>query len=389
MTATPIYQGQTFLAPHFEIRLKGQDLGREVVRDVLEVTYKDDLEKLDSFELTLNDWDPVAREPKYSSPFGADGSPRRLDADHDVPSFEPGAQLELRMGYYGAEDPTLMMVGQVVSITPSFPASGDPTLRVRALNLLFSLQRSQETMVFENKTDSEIAQEIAQGLDIEIEIPPGQQADEEPNEYAIVDNQYPILFLIARARRKGYDLYVKLEGEDATPKLFFGKKPTSDTVYELEWGRSLVSFSPTLKTKGQVAKVTVRGWDPTKTGDDRRITGEATWQDLNPELPDPQVLGQIDSALAQTHEEVVDQPIYSEQQAREMALGILRGIVQGLITGRGSTVGFPELRAGRRLHITGLGLRYSGDYLVTESTHAIGASGYTTQFAARMEVLRD
>lgn len=388
MSIVPYYQGQTFFAPQFLIKLKGQNLGSDVIRDVLDVSYKDDLEKLDSFEFTLHDWDPVSRQPKYSSPYDASGNLRRLNGDNDVPNFEPGARVELSMGYYGAADPTLMMVGQIVSITPSFPASGNPTLRVRALNLLYTLQRSQETIVFENKTDSEIAEEIARGLDIEIEIPAGQREGETPSEYVIVNNTYPIVFLINRARRRGYDLYVKLE-EGSDPRLFFGKKSVSDTVYELEWGRSLIQFSPALKTKGQVSKVTVRGWNPTRTGDDRSIVGEATWRDLDPAMPDPQVLAQIDSALSQSHEEVVDQVLDDEEQARQMALGILRGIVQGLVTGRGTAVGFPELRSGRKIRIEGLGLRYSGDYLITETTHSIGPSGYTTQFNARMEVIRD
>jgi phage protein D len=388
-TAIPYYQGQNFFAPRFEIRLQGQNLGNAVIRDVLEVTYKDDLANLDSVEFTLNDWDPVTRQPRYSSPYDANNQIKRIDDTHDVPSFEPGARIELSIGYYGAEEPRLMMVGQIVSITPNFPASGTPTLRVRALNLLFTLQREQKVMVFENKKDSEIAREIARELEVEIEIPTGQAEAEEPNEYTVINNEYPILYLMNRARRNGYDLFVNLaEGSD-TPTLFFGKSTAADMEFSIEWGKSLLQFSPTLKTKEQVSKVTVRGWDPSKTGDDRSIVGEATWADLDIEMPDPQLLANINTALAQSHEEVTDQPILNQQQAEDMAAGILRGIAQGLVTGRGATVGFPELRAGRKVHIEGLGLRYSGIYRITETTHTIGNAGYTTQFSARMEVIGD
>jgi phage protein D len=385
MSAQPIFVGQNFFAPTFEIHLKGQSLGREVIRDVLEVSYKDDMESLDSFEFTLNDWDPVRRVPKYSSPFDENGQPLTRDGDFAVPSFEPGAKVELHMGYQGAGK-TLMMVGQIVSLSPSFPASGNPTLRVRALNLLYTLQQSQETIPYEDQTDSQIAEDVARRLGVDPDIPGGP--DEEPHEYVLINNDYPILFLLRRARRLGYDVFVKLDEGGDTPRLFFGPRPTAGTVYELEWGKSLISFTPTLKTKGQVAKVTVRGWDPTKTGEDRSVVGEATWQDLDAELPDPALLSQIDAALAQSHEEVVDEVVGSEEAARERALGILRNIARGLITGRGSTVGFPELRAGRRIHLKGLGTRFSGNYLIKETTHAIGASGYTTQFTAEMEILR-
>ena len=256
MQVTPIYEGQTFYAPRFEIKLRGQSLSREVIRDVLEVRYSDSLDGLDAFEFTLHDWDPVLREPKYSSPFDAAGRPRTADGA-PVPSFDPGARVELYLGYY-PEAPRLIMTGQVVSLSPSFPAGGTPTLRVRALSLLYSLQRAQVVRAFENKKDSEIAEAIGRDLGIAVEIPPGQKAAEVPYDYILIQNEYPIVFLMARARRLGYDLHVKLpEDDDGEPVLFFGRSPTSRVTHRLTWGRSLVQFSPTLKTKGQISKVVV------------------------------------------------------------------------------------------------------------------------------------
>jgi uncharacterized protein len=387
MTGTPIYQDQNFYAPRFEIKLRGQNLSRAVIRDVLDVSYSDNLEKLDSFEITLNDWDPVQRVPKYSSPYDESGNLRTLEDGSPVPNFDPGARLELRLGYYGPEEPPLIMTGQVVSLSPSFPSGGNPTLRVRALNLLYTLQKKQEVMPFENMKDSEMAEAIGRELGIEVEIPPGQKSQEQTHEYIMVNNEYPIIFLLGRARRLGYDLFMKLpeDGSNGEAKLFFGRTPTSQTVYEITWGKSLVQFSPTVKTKGQVAKVVVRGWNPRASGDDRVITGEATIQDLNPDLPDPQLLSNIDSALAETHEVVADDPIESEAEAREKALGILQDKWKSLVTGKGQTVGLPDLRAGRTVVINGLGARYNGRYLITETTHKVGGSGYTTDFTARLE----
>jgi phage protein D len=385
--ATPIFANQNFYAPRFEIKLRGQNLHRAVVRDVLEVSYSDSLDKLDSFEFTLHDWDAVLRLPKYSSPFDENGDLRKLPDNSPVPNFDPGARVELRLGYYGAEEPRLMMTGQIVSLTPTFPASGEPTVRVRALSLLYTLQKRQETLVYENKKDSEIASDIGSRLEIDVEIPSGQLDQETPNEYIALRNEYPIIFLMGRARRLGYDLYVKLPEDDGDgePKLFFGRTPTSKVTYELAWGQSLLQFSPTVKTKGQIAKVVVRGWNPLGQGEDRRIEGQATLQDLNPQLPDPQLLTSIDAALAETQEKVVDDPIRNQEEANRIALGILADKLKDLITGRGSTVGLPDLRAGRSLAIVGLGPRFSGRYTVTETTHKLGRSGYTTDFGARME----
>ena len=50
-----------------------------------------------------------------------------------------------------------------------------------------------------------------------------------------------------------------------------------------------------------------------------------------------------------------------------------------------TTVGLPDLRAGRRVVIKGVGAHFSGTYFVTDSTHTINEQGYTTQFNARRE----
>jgi hypothetical protein len=384
MAQQPIYQNQDFYAPRFEIKLRGQNLNHAVIRDVREVQYTDNIERFDFFEFVLNDWDPVRRVPKYSSPYDESGQPQQLEDGSTVPMFEPGALVELRVGYYGPEDPTLMMTGQIVSITPNFPASGDPSMRVRAVNLLYTLQRGQVNQVFLEMTNSEIAETIASELDIAVEIPPGQKQDESINEYVMISNEYPITFLLRLARRQGYDLYVKLSDDSGDPVLYFGRTPTHQITYEIEWGRSLIQFTPTVKVKGQVAKVIVRGWNPRAAGDERAITGEATWADLGYEVPDPQMLSAVDSALAQTHEEIVDEPLESKEQADERARSILQGLANDLITGQGSTIGLPHLRTGRTIVLKGLGTRYSGRYFIKESTHRISANGYQTEFSARL-----
>lgn len=68
MNAESFYTDRVFFAPAFRIKLNGQDTGREVIADVLEVSFSDDLENIDSFEFVLHDWDPAQRRPKYSSP---------------------------------------------------------------------------------------------------------------------------------------------------------------------------------------------------------------------------------------------------------------------------------------------------------------------------------
>ena len=37
-------------------------LPRDVLRDVIQLTYKDNIKEIDSFELTVNNWDPAIND---------------------------------------------------------------------------------------------------------------------------------------------------------------------------------------------------------------------------------------------------------------------------------------------------------------------------------------
>jgi phage protein D len=56
-----------------------------------------------------------------------------------------------------------------------------------------------------------------------------------------------------------------------------------------------------------------------------------------------------------------------------------------MVTAEGRTIGFPELRAGRVIEVTGIGPRYSGRWVLTKTTHKLDSTGYKTEFACRLE----
>jgi uncharacterized protein len=375
----PIYQDYDFYVPTFEVRLKGRSLDREVLRDVLQVTYSDSLGQMDSCELTINNWDAETRGLKYS--------------DSDL--FDPGGQIELYMGYHDRGGLTLMLRGTIVALAPDFPAGGQPTLQVRALNQLYRLHFKQVTEPFVEKTDTQIAQAIVgrigqeqPGLNLELETRPANQ-QETPHEYILINNDYPIVFLMERARHNGYDIYIEEveEGSRTVSKLHFHPSERGAPVtYKLDWGRTLISFKPTLRTAKQVSKVTVRGWDARRR---EAFQESATRNDLSTRgLPSQEDMQALDSALAGSEIVIADQPVSSRQEAREKARDYLTRLANDLVTGSGGTVGLPELRAARPVFICGLGRRFSGRYVITSSTHSIGDGGYTTSFEARMENLR-
>jgi phage protein D len=358
--------------PSFQVKVGQRLLKAEVIRDILQVTYKDSLKDVDSFEISINNWDADKRTFKYS--------------DKDV--FNPGKLVELKMGYLN-EEIQLMLTGQITSLRPTFPSGGQPTLAVSGLNLLHSLRRRQRSRPYRGMTDNDIARDVARRLGVEIEVKNGYAGSRIEHKYIFQHNQYDILFLMQRARRIGYDLYVKETGARGGAQggtLYFGPSTGERrTTYELEYGKTLIEFQPNLTTAKQVNRVEVHAWDRVHK---RPITGEAERENLETRgLPNARDQQQIARAFAEREEIIADRPVDNRDEANQMAQETLERIAKDMVKGSGSVIGLPGLRAGTVLHLEGLGERFSGRYFVTSTTHTIGGSGYTTRFECRLEEL--
>ena len=65
-SAVKPYEGRDFYVPEFEIKIGRSELSKEVVRDIIQVRYKDSTEDVANFEITINNWDAETRSFKYS-----------------------------------------------------------------------------------------------------------------------------------------------------------------------------------------------------------------------------------------------------------------------------------------------------------------------------------
>jgi phage protein D len=395
----PIYsQAETFYVPRLQVRAGGQNLNAEVIDDILQVTYKDSINEIDSFSLDINNWDADKRTFKFAPPL--------KDATQDFSeTFDPGASIELLMGYQN--NMRSMMKGLITALEPNFSESAAPTLTVRGLNELHQFRREQHTFSWldAQKTDTDIAVELCgkpvtkgkPGLGVAIQTNP------DPNEMAdafvFMNNQYDIVFLLERARRHGYEVYLKNVNGKQT--LYFGLSESSGLAptYQLEWGKSLINFRPTLSTAKQVSEVTVRGWDrKSNKVIEETFKLEDLWKAQKKSKTEIARLSQIAKAYGNRTEVVTDKPVHTKKEAKQLARSILEDQHKKLIEGTGSTVGLPDLRAGCKVEILGFGVQsdasgkavgassdFDGEYYVTETTHTIGSGGYRTEFSARRE----
>jgi phage protein D len=377
---------ETFYAPYFEVRLRDNPLPDDVLYDVMQVTYRDNVNEIDSFEMTVNNWDAQTRRHKYEGAVDP--------ASPYVGIFDPGTRIEVWMGYRGqSSNKRLMLVGEITTLEPSFPESGGSTLSVRGQNVLYTLKKQQHSHSWggpgrDPMRDSDIAEWLGSqavsdrrpGLGMRVRIDPAARSQEQPETFVFMNNQYDIVFLLERARRHGYTVFMELD-ENGEDRLYFGPSENlRDVTYKLEWGKSLIQVRPTLTTTNQVSQVTVRGWNR-RTASPIEVT--VRWGDRGLDINRDQQA--VALAVQGRHEVIADRPFYSEQEARDFARRTLLTQLKDMVRVSASTVGLPDLRAGRQVELARLGPRYSGVYFITETTHTINDSGYRTTFVARRE----
>jgi phage protein D len=376
LDAVPIYEDNDFYVPTFEVKVGDTIQGAGVIRDILQVSYKDDIDTIDSFEISINNWDADKRRFKYS----------------DSHLFDPGKKVELSMGYLGKGQVRKMIRGEITSLRPTFPASGASTLAISGLNVLHRFRREQFSDVYERMTDWEIAKKICGRLGVDL-LPRTSPVGEPRYEYVLQSNQFDILFLLERARRAGYELVAE-EDQGATALRFGPSGNVKKVTYQLTYGRSLIHFQPTLTTAQQVSQVTVRAWN---AREGKAIEKTVTRKELKTDALAQQDAAALEKAFSERREVSADRVVRDENEAKQLAMAILQNIANDMVKGSGSVVGLPDLRAGTILVIDGLGGndadhpgtgRFDGRYFVMATTHTIGSGGYTTQFECRREEQR-
>ena len=152
------------------------------------------------------------------------------------------------------------------------------------------------------------------------------------------------------------------------------------TNYQLEWGKGLMSFKPSLATANQWKSVTVRGWD--------RQSQKPIVVKIGQDDPQVKKLNRnLQSLVPDRQEQTVDLPVFTVAEAKQRARAIMLDRSKEIVTAHGKTVGLPKLRAGTLVSIQGIGSRLSGTYFVTKTTHTLGENGYVTEFDCRREDL--
>src|SRR5262245_10866563 len=333
--------------PTFEMKAGGRPLEEEIAKSILEVSVTEHLNPPSQFHFSLND-------------------PALEFIDRKDGRFTEGNRVEISIGYVGAA--RKMLVGEITALSADFPSDGPATLLVEGFDSFHAMTRGTIYRMFEEGAlDSDIATQIAREMGLKASVVP-TLSHKGPR---VQDQVTNLSFLEMLAEENGYFLWV-----DGDTLYFTNERPAPDTI-TLEWGKTLMSFSPRLSTAGQVNVVEVRGWDPIqKQSISARVerSGEA-----QAELSETGQKQLARGAGGRSELVLEDVQVSSAQQAEARANRILLSQQEASVEGSGTSVGQPDMRVGTILELRGVG-RFSGRYIVEQVTHTVGSGGYTTSF---------
>lgn len=337
-----------FYSPNYQVIIDGNDIQRKYLVEITGVTFEDMLEGADRFSIHIND-------------------PGTKWLDKGL--FDPGKQVEIKLGY--VDKLSTMIVGEIISLNPSFPSGGTPTLELSGYDLSHQFTRVSRHRSFQNMKDSDIVSAIAAEAKHKLSTRIEQTSTLHP--HIVQERQTDYDFIRNLAERNFFEFLVRER------TLYFQRtRRNRDAVLSLEYGTSLQSFNPELNTADQVSEVTVRGWNPATK---KEITGRAQRGSEEARGAGGESGGDmVENIYGAVEERISDRPVFNQQEADNLASSHLNRLSEGLIKGNAQCIGIPEIRAGENVELTGLGKKFSKKYYIERSSHTITGSGYSTTF---------
>jgi phage protein D len=383
MAALPQY------APEFIIRIGGEPIPAALRGCIVSVTYTDGMEGADRVDVTI-----------------ANISLRWLE--HPLLAVDSSFSLSIGYAPGPLED---VFVGTITGVEASFPSSGIPTMRVSAQDHIQRMQRGTKDRAFRIAIptvgnfplpDAAVAM-LVSGLDglVPAMDPVGGAISTLTTlatflafpQFAQLSvrkqvGQSDFDFLSEIAKENGWSMFIDhtVQPRGSVLKFQFLIQDYSADV-TLRWGATLIDFSPRITTVGDIAGVSVRVWvDSIKTEFVINVSWDFDRAALNVTVY-PSLVGDLSSVVGEEEaNRNVAVAATGYATAPRSILAELLPRLNNRLTGAGSCVGNPRLKASKVVNLEGLGSQFSGLYRLTTVTHTFDSGGYRTSFQARKEV---
>jgi phage protein D/phage baseplate assembly protein gpV len=346
------------LISEFTVKIGGSAVSQDFMRDVLEIVVDSSLHIPSMFTIQL-------RDPTFNWVENTG----LLDIGKKV---EIEAKTGAGIGGRSEELTGTLIEGEITALEPHFSGGGRTSLVVRGYDKSHRLHRGKKTRTFLSQKDSALVSSPISG---EAELTAEVDATTVTHDYILQNNQTDMEFLLARAQRIGYQVFA------ADGKLYFKKGDfcLGDGA-TLTLGDDLLSFQPCYSATHQADKMIVKGWDP--KGKAAIASSEKTpVSSLNQGGMSETGGATSESAFGSAEAVVTDRPVFTVDEANEIATGLSNDISREFVEAEGACFGHPAVKAGWKVDIQGVGSRFGGQYFVTLATHIWSERGYETRFS--------
>ena len=376
-------------APDFSLRINGDKLPAALRGAVSSISHTSGMEGAARVEVTF-------------------ANPGLRWLDH--PLLGVDNPVTLSIGYL--PDPLEeVFVGEITGVEPTFPNGGMPTIRVAAQDRLNRTTVGTKDRSFRISIPSignfplpDVAvNSLVAGLDGLIPAPdpvggalsaimtlvtvfafPQVAQRAVRKQSGISDFQ----FLTQISKENGWEMYVdhSMEPRGYVLRFQFLIQDYSPNL-TLEWGRSLMDFTPKLTTVGDVFGVSARVWvESLKMEFVIVVSWDYDRAAFNLTVY-PSLVGELDSVLGEdAAKKTLSIKPTGYAQAPFKILSELLPRLNNRLTCSGSTVTDTRIKAGQVVDFEGLGETFSGLYRITQVTHTFDSGGARSDFQGRQEV---
>ncbi len=318
-----------------------------------------------------------------------------LAEDNPDGLFDIDNKLSLSLGYAPGKLKDVFL-GEITGVEAEFPAGGIPTMRIVAHDYLHRLADGKYARGFGMFLPDWIIAAILSAENLLIPL-----IDPVVGAQSTAMTVLNMLFEHGGRKQRGsdldllreiaeaYDADFWVDGDVLYLSRFIGKE--FEPRLTLTWGQSLLSYSPRVTTIGQVIGVAVKFTIPMIPLDFVMAVGwDFERESINVRIVPGAIAGAIKSALGGPLMTLLNCKLDKPADIARAAMTLVRTLrnkINNRLTGSGTAVGDPRIRAGAVIKLEGLGPDFSGIYRVTSATHTIDNNGYRTAFKVRKEII--
>lgn len=289
----------------------------------------------------------------------------------ELGTFSLESQISVHLGY--KDDVEEVFNGEITGFNALFKEFGHEMVEVKCCNAMYKLTHGKHFTSVENKTCSDAIKEIIEKYSLTADVDSFGASFVFDDIYNLTDYEY--LELCANKYGKdfyayGTKVYVKDNIDVRSDEVIF------------EWGKSLIDFYPVQSIENLYSEVNCVGWDSQKC---ESITGTAKLTDLTVQVGGSKDWTKVSKGgNGMFVHNVIDNSFLDNDDAKNVALGVLLKNSMKFISANGTAEGTYKLLPGMRVNIKYVGKTFEGEYIAESVTHEFDTlNGYKTKFCLK------